>query len=483
MKDYVFIGWSRNRDLAIALKNILDQHGFACVIGGVYENNPEKLRIRKGTVNETINFQLNHCDQAIMLFQKLDDNLGISGNLIYELGYINARYGYIDSTTKLHIFKLDITQADDNLFPSDLHGVWGEKISTTDRTDIDVAKEIAERFINNQSQIKKVDKFKLLNNYSAIEIELAKHFDNQTMSDYDLATDILIYVQASFCYQRQNDAKRRLEQFKSLMTERYNISHELELAIDYGITTLNLYCITIPDPDNGQIHMPGSVFRGILREYTETANHLLSNIRELNNLSLHEVRLSNQFIEKNDFEAWMISQMQEHISYLILVYLSNPQIEQKEKEHYAKIGQEFSNAAIKNLALFERIQTDALYSKLLTSYAQKNLSTFLEILGENNECEQASARSLSLRREIYSFVCNNQSIRPTLKDYIALEYFLQVVEKIQTCDNIYEKEDYYIELENYIQVHNRSEKARTLMFSSLIQKYESLKNKSKATNN
>ena len=75
MKDYVFIGWSRNRELAINVKNILDKKGFVCVIGGVYENNPYDLRMRKGTVNETINYQMNHCDQAILLFQKLDDNL------------------------------------------------------------------------------------------------------------------------------------------------------------------------------------------------------------------------------------------------------------------------------------------------------------------------------------------------------------------------------------------------------------------------
>ena len=164
MKDFVFIGWSRNRDLAIAVKNILDLRGFICVVGGVYEENPESVRGRKGTVNETINYQMNHCDQSILLFQKIDDNLGISGNLIYELVYINDQYNYIESPTKLHIFKIDITQADDNLFPSDLHGIWGSNISSSGRTIDDMAHEIAEVFLNNQTQIKKSNKFKLLNN-------------------------------------------------------------------------------------------------------------------------------------------------------------------------------------------------------------------------------------------------------------------------------------------------------------------------------
>ena len=476
MRDFVFIGWSRNRDLAIAIKNILDLKGFICVVGGVYEYNPESVRGRKGTVNETINYQMNHCDQSILLFQKIDDNLGISGNLIYELGYINAQYNYIESSTKLHIFKIDITQADDNLFPSDLHGIWGTNISSIGRSIEDIAQEIVEVFLNNQAQIKKNNKFKLLNNHYYIEYEMKRHFNNPSMSDYDLAVYMLIYVQSAFCYQEQNDIKLKFKQFRNKMIEESVVPSELDWVTNYAIQTLTLYCLTIPDETNGDMQIRGSTFRGLLGEYNEIGESIgHSFIKDFGTDDLCQIKCSKEFIKKNDFEAWLIAQMQEHVTYLILVYLCNPELSEEEIKKYAALGVEFGKSSIENLELLSACEEDKMYAYLLLSYAYKNMSTFYSHLNNTDEVEKNQRKYFKLRKELFSYNSKISTIRPSLKDYIALEYLLQAIEKVKVCEDKYERVDYILEIKEYIEKRGRLERNRNYMLNMLIDEYNQLK--------
>ena len=475
MKDFVFIGWSRNRDLAIAVKNILDLRGFICVVGGVYEENPESVRGRKGTVNETINYQMNHCDQSILLFQKIDDNLGISGNLIYELGYINAQYNYIESPTKLHIFKIDITQADDNLFPSDLHGIWGSNISSSGRTIDDMAHEIAEVFLNNQTQIKKSNKFKLLNNHYFVEYEMKRHFNNPAMSDYDLAIYMLIYIQSAFCYQEQNDIKLKFEQFKNKMIEESVTSMELDWVTNYAIQTLTLYCTTIPDEENGNMEMRGSTFRGLLGEYNEIGERVGQYyIDEFGTDVLSQMICSENFINKNDFEAWLIAQMQEHVSYLVLVYLCDTNLSDEEVVKYAALGIDYCKSSIENLERLSKCEEDKMYAYLLLSYAYKNMSTFNLRLNSYDKIKKNQRKSLKLRKELYSYTNKIATIRPSLKEYIALEYLLQAAENVKKCGDKYERSDYILEIKEYIEKRGKIERNRNYMLNLLIDEYNKI---------
>ena len=470
MKDYVFIGWSRNRELAIAIKRILDKKGFVCVIGGIYEGNPESVRVRKGTVNETINFQMNHCDQAILLFQKIDDNLSISGNLIYELGYINAQYNFIESSTKLHIFKIDITQADDNLFPSDLHGIWGENVNSHGKTTEQIAEEIAQSFLQNQSQIKKSNKFDILSNHYFVEYEMRKHFENPAMSDCDLAMNILIYVQAAFCYQEQYDIKQKVEQFRTKMIENNVNSPELDLVTQYAVQSLNLYCMTIPNEDDWHLSMPGITFRGILKNYREIGEKIADRFPAFEDVPLDKMQIDQAFIEENYFESWLIAQMQEHVTYLTLVYLLNEGLDKEELTRYAKLGIEYCEICVKNLRLLSASAEDATYADLLLSYAYKNLSTFHAYLNDG-QSEKYQQKSLRLRRDLYSYVKNMSTVRPSLKEYITLEYLSQTVEEIDRCEDKYEREDYLLEIATFIKQRNSSERNRNYMFNSLLEKY------------
>ena len=341
MKDYVFIGWSGDEDIAIFLKEILDEEGFICVIGGEHKGNPPDVGTKK-TVHETVINQMNHCDQAILLFRKKEDNLSISGNLIYELGYLSALYNSTDSYAKVHIYKIDITEQESSLFPSDLHGIWGTNISSSDKStgkksDKEIAKEIAGIFIKKQDQIARKDKFEILNDHHFVEYEMVNHFETPSMSDYDLAEEILVYVLSAFCYHEQKDIRQKMGEFKKKMIEKKKRSRELNWSVNYALVTLELFCRTIPNKD-GSLSMDKHTFTNFDKNYQSIGNDIIGVFKDsLKGNNIENVEFDKEFALKNHFEALLIGQLQEHITYLILVYCySKIEQEEKEKSEFSK---------------------------------------------------------------------------------------------------------------------------------------------------
>ena len=475
MKDYVFIGWSRNKEIATCLKAILDKEGFICVIGGEHEGNPPDVGTKK-TVHETVINQMNHCDQAILLFRKKDDNSGISGNLIYELGYLSALYNSTDSYAKVHIYKIDITEQENSLFPSDLHGIWGTNISTSNistdkKSDEEIAREIADIFINKQYQIARKDKFEILNDHHFIEYEMTNHFETPSMSDYDLAEEILVYVLSAFCYHEQKDIRQKMAEFKKKMIEKKKRSKELNWSVDYALVTLELFCRTIPDKD-GCLSMDKYSFTNLYKKYKSIGNAIIGNFKgSLKGDDIENVEFDKEFALKNHFEALLIGQLQEHFTYLILVYCFS-KIEQEEKNNNSRIGINYCNKAIANLEILKENPEDEMYVKILLSYAYKNLATFNEFLDNDNiENKKNKDKSLELREEMNAYVENNPTIRLSLKDYIGLEYFLQVVDHIEKYEDEHDRTYYLKGIKKFIDEREELEAGRNYMVNDLKNKY------------
>lgn len=459
MKDYVFIGWSKNLDLAIALKDKLKEEGFNCVIGGEYELNPPDVGTRR-TVHETVINQMNLCNQAILLFQK-KNNKGISENLIYELGYLSAQNSY----TNVHIIKIDIAENDLRLFPTDLHGVWGTNISMSDYDGDNkrVAGEIVKIFKKKQYHIKKKNKFEILNNHHFVEYEMRMHFETPTMSDYDLASEIMVYTQSAFCYQEQIDIRQKMRNFNAQMTERGNSSEELRLSVEYALVTLDLFCSTIPDKDSMSISMDEHKFNYYLDKYNSIVNRIESKI------DVEKIYSDKDYVSENQFEVLVLGQMQEHIAYLHHVYLYKKEeiITDDDRKKYSEKGIEYCNKAIDFLNVMKDNSEDNMYAKLLLSYAYKCLSSFNANLSKNDECENYQQESLKLRSELNTYVVNTPAIRHSLKDYIMLEYYHQVIEFVKNIKEENKRKYYLIEIEKYIGERSKIDSVKSYMFKTL----------------
>lgn len=66
-------------------------------------------------------------------------------------------------------------------------------------------------------------------------------------------------------------------------------------------------------------------------------------------------------------------------------------------------------------------------------------------------------------------------IRPSLKNYLTLEYLMQVVEMVKCCDDEYMIEDYMQEIEQYLHHRETSDGIRDLMINTLKSDYVKLK--------
>ncbi len=488
MKDYVFIGWNNDYKLAIEVKKLLDKDGFTCVVGGDYEENPEHLRI-KSTINETISHQMLHCDQAILLFEKKkgekSDILRLSENLIYELGFLSALYTfyassahniYASSLPQRHIFRIDIDEA---LFPTDLRGVWACPITTGSKKLEEVAEEIAGEFKRRQKHIPVKNKFTTLSNSHIVEEKLKNHFVAPTMSDCDLAMDILVYTQSAFCFQEQVDVRQKLEFFRIKYDEYAYDSPDLLLALDYAHTTMELFCSTGYDGPVGESVMQETFFRRLLGDYENVCRTVNERIGSPWKCAPSRMALNNGIIDNYYFDSWVLSQTQEHICYLILVYLTGNTLSAKKKTGLARLGIQYAKMCIRNLKLLAEKNSDKMYAYLLLAYAHKNVFSFYEKIGEKEKGLESQAQSFYLRKKLNDHVRRNATIKPSLKQYIANEYLLQAIEEL---NKEWEKESpntdlidqYIFEIEEYKNARESIERNKDILFAELKKSYSSV---------
>ena len=296
------------------------------------------------------------------------------------------------------------------------------------------------------------------------------------MSDYDLAIHILIYMQSAFCYQQQNDIFLRMEHFKSKMIEKRVNSKELGLAVDYALLTLKLFCLTIPSEEDMHLRMEGVTFRRLLRDY----NRLGERIAELYGEKLGakefvNLEITKEFYEENEFESLLIGQMQEHITYLVLVYIYNTELSVDEAKRYSEMGVQYCNISIKNLELLAQYEENKRFVWMLLGYAYKNLSTFAGHLERAEIGAEARGKSLRLRRDLHLYANNLSFVKPSLRDYTTLEYLLQVVEEIEFCEDEYEVLDYLEDIREYIEKREKTERNKRFMLNMLIEGYEKVK--------
>ena len=83
-------------------------------------------------------------------------------------------------------------------------------------------------------------------------------------------------------------------------------------------------------------------------------------------------------------------------------------------------------------------------------------------------------RSFKLRKILYDKVIKSNRYNPELKNYIALEYFIQIADSFSTITNPYEIQDNMEEMREYVKQRNSYETNRSLMYSRLLEVYKEL---------
>ncbi len=482
-KGIIFIGWSKNKNLAIVLKNKLDANGYLGVIGGDYEGNDDSLSANTRTVSETITYQMNRCNQAILLFENKKDNTGavlpISGNLIYETGFLSSKFNARENIAKLHLFKIDIVNEDSELFPTDMHGVWGTPLLRRGQNDEEVAQRIFDEFIRKQNLILSQDKMSVLNTIHSVGSELHDHFTNPQLSDYELATQLVFYTQARYIYQDISIAIEQCVKLQELLSSDklrpVALSNSLQLAMD----TLDLFRQVVASPDS-RVNMEGRVFRNFIKKFNSDAYR----IKEYS-LEFHEdydysgIRFSEEDVQNDEFVVWAITQLQEHTTFLYLVYLDKEGINPEKRKELCEKALVYCNSVIANCKTLQKQESNEQYARLLLSYVYRNAYSFCKDLGREEDAEKYAQLSLETRKSLYRNIDSKPNINSSLKDYIALEYFVQLADSITTMKDEDEILDCLTEMGEYIRVFENHENSRTIVFSRFKNIYNGLVEKYK----
>ncbi len=483
-RGIVFLGWSGNQSLAIEVKKQLQQYGYLGVIGGDYEENIAGMKSTKRTVNETVTYQMNRCNQAILLFENKRNPNGtgnaISGNLIYEMGYLSSKFSDKESIPKLHLFKINMDESEKAMLPTDLHGVWGTKLVRSEgMTDEQLATEVLEEFLRRQKLIMSENKLQLINSVHQIDTELRTHFMNPKYSDYELALNLVFYTQAKYIYQDISSAIEQCNRFKELLGDDRMTSYDLINAIDASLISLDLFRQVVVSSD-ARINMPGRVFRSFLERYRRAAYNILHGVHDYacnDEFSFADKRFTVQEVQEDEFRAWSVIQMQEHVCFLHLIYLDKEGMSAERRAELCRTALRYSDSVVHNCELFQGDEKNGDYSLLFLSYIYRNMCQFHSILGEEEEAKECDKKSFESRRRLYNKITTLPHINSLFKNYVALEYFVQLADNVQNMQDRDMIADSIAEMREYIASFEKEEISRTLVFSRFKKMYLSLAEK------
>lgn len=177
----IFIGWSGNKNLADEVARLINDANvdFAIVGGG----QPKDMFIGAQVID-----QINRCDIAILLIE--DKNGIISPNLMFEWGYISAKY----MVGNIYAFLINKQSKE---LPSDLMGSWVYEIQY-DRESKSVeacAKEIFKLYDKNSKNFSVKNYFDLINDWKRTYVYLTDDIpdSNQALCEYILSGCLAAY--------------------------------------------------------------------------------------------------------------------------------------------------------------------------------------------------------------------------------------------------------------------------------------------------
>lgn len=405
MKDRVFIAWSGTCDIAIKVKNILENRcNYKCFIGGNGTNDSNFA-----SVGDTVLQQIKSCNQAIVIFQKRKDGL-ISNNLFFELGYALASYGQ----TKVHCVKL----ANEELsLPSDFDNSFVEPI---DDTSIEtLVNGIVDYFLTRQKLSVNTNKMYLINNRYLIKDFIKRHFSEQgsKCSDYELAQYLLFYTQAAQMFDDVNAVRSELQAFKQAY--QYNFSPELTVSVDICLTFFDLYSgIKI---DNNVAFIDKSTYRKVKEKFE--------------NIEL-------DIVEDNTgiFDEWAKVFTCDYMVFATDLFLGNPELTE---ERQNRIAQKTIELADECIARIERLQSVAPIIEnndhigllsLFKSYIYEHKFIAYDSLGEKEAVEwlKKTKREKSSLRKHFDY----GTIDSHLSENLDMEYNLTLIKYLSYSEQL-----------------------------------------------
>lgn len=318
MKDNIFIGWSGNSDIAVAVKKELEsKYNYRCFIGGNADNSSSFA-----SVGDTVIRQIKSCNQAIIIFQNRSDG-AVSNNLFFELGFVLASYGQ----PKVHCVKRETERI---VLPSDFDNSFVEAVS-----DDDFVGGIIKYFIDRQKLSVNTNKMYLIDNRYIIHDFLKCHYSDKgsKCSDYELAQYILFYMQAAHMFGDCEKICREIIEFKH--AHQYEFSPELAVAVNLAISFLE-FTDNIKMTESGDMYIDIGIYRKVVERYNELRAEVI-----------HD--------DMGTFDEWADVFISEQLCYVYDLWAHNPEISEERRDQAMRRVIQWSDIAVEDIEKLQAV--------------------------------------------------------------------------------------------------------------------------------
>lgn len=407
----VFIAWSGNFDLALKLRNLIDERpGYEAVVGG---NTGGTNNIYVGG---TIIEQMKGCDQAVLLIQENAKHAGLSRNIMFEWGYLLAKL----NPNKTHHYLIDNPD-----IPTDLIGVWAHNISSDGRTADEIAQELCDIFFSSQHNLITKNKMRVIIDRDETRNIINKHSENPVYSNYEMAQFVLCYMFCAIIYpDTREEARKDINKFYENLNEHALQSPELSLAVKCAKVSLAFLLKVRYEGDEQSISHED--FFDLRESYEELAE-------EIKELSDSEVK---------QLLGVVIGDL---LTYLYLLIINGDELPADTRHYYSGILYEYSEKVVEECDKLERMspKMNAQLMRLVRAYMYRDMYCALdcmEKLESEGEIERVSEKeerlemikrnlylSLEERKKLYNEY-SVANVNMLFMSNIEMEYFLALAE-------------------------------------------------------
>ena len=437
MKDRIFIGWSGSNEVALKVKNVLENRcNYKCSIGGNSENNSQM-----SSIGDTVIQQIKNSNQAIIIFQNRADGQ-VSNNLFFELGYTLASYG----VAKIHCIRRASEQI---TLPSDFDSAFVEPIDDSDEEKF--IGGIVRYFLDRQKLSVNTNKMYLIDNRYIIKGLMQSHFSEQgsKCSDYELAQYLLFYMQAANMFGDVKKVQDELLAFKA--ANQHNFSTELAFSVNISLAYFELI-LNIRNGENGTLYIDKSAYH----KFKERYDALVQDIPEE---------------PEGIFDIWAKMFTCNHINYGNSLYTNCPELSEDRRK---KIAQRTCDWADKCIYYVDKLKQCAPLVEnndhigilsFMLAYVYRNRFLAERILGNDDYLkwlEKTRKERVSLKKHF-----GYGSIDTHLSANIDMEYYLNLIEYLSFAEELELDEDdmeiYMEEIKNYLdREKNKSDQSKYL---------------------
>ena len=389
--DNIFIGWSGNQSLANCLATEINGNKrYKAVVGG---GKPTNMFI-----GEQVLTQINDCEYAILLVEKKPE--GISGNLMFEWGYLVAKL----TSKKICTVLINCSSSE---LPTDVVGSWvlEMKLNREEMSEEEFAKEIASKFTEVYQNDADTDFFSIISDWENCFFRIR---NNAFVSDNELCRYIIMGCLAAYYYDDNEDLRNVVS--KLVCTE------EMRDVIHFAMVYIDVFL------------------------YSENMMKPLTDEQMYNTKDAFETLLARERKLTPQMDAILDMLCHDAYGLACALYLRDVTLDEESKAYFEELAKQNLLAVLDKVDEFKGVtEKNECFIQLIKGYIYNDLSRFYERIGDLEQHISYLEKSVNERRKLFNSVRTTYPHNSFLIKKVEQEYTIALSAQCRYMTNPIEK--------------------------------------------